>query len=126
MQNQWTKTALGAGLLAATLLLAACGQNQQSGSQASSAAGSGAAPDRSADKQTFVQDCVSGWPQDQRSDAVQQYCSCLADYVIAKYDAETFRRLDQAMRRNEENAEIKAFTQDLADNGLKVCPAPAS
>ena len=117
-------------LTLSAILLVACGQQQAAATptetQASTPVMSAVADDRSADRTVFVQECTASWPKSQQTAAVQQYCDCMADYVMNKYDAETYRRIDDAIRSQQSNAETEAFMADLNDNGLKACPAPVA
>ena len=116
-------------LALSAILLGACGKQAaetQAETQISASATSTAQHDRSADRTVFVQECTASWPKSQQTAAVQQYCDCMADYVMNKYDAETYRRIDDAIRSQQSNAETEAFMADLNDNGLKACPAPVA
>lgn len=117
-------------LTLSAILLGACGQQQAAATptetQASTPVMSAVADDRSADRTVFVQECTASWPKSQQTAAVQQYCDCMADYVMNKYDAETYQRIDTAIRSQQSNAETEAFMADLNDNGLKACPAPVA
>ncbi|MCP2041435.1 hypothetical protein L1281_002035 [Neisseria sp. HSC-16F19] len=123
--------------LAAAAALAACKpQEKTEVAAATTASAPAAAPaaggngnwgSRQLDYDTFVTSCISSLPEPMRTDPYKNYCSCMGNYVLSKYDDAFFRRMEAAVARGEGNTgEFQAFQEDMVTNGLKACPLPTN
>lgn len=129
------KHALILTLAAAAALVACKPQDKTENTPATAASATAAAPAaggqgnwgaRQKDYDAFVNSCVAGLPQDKQNESFKNYCHCMGDYVMNKYDDAFLRRLDASVARGEASEELKAMQEDLMTNGVKVCPLPTN
>lgn len=76
---------------------------------------------------SFIQECAAQFSAKRQADeAVQNYCGCMVDYVMAQYGYPTFQRIDGAGRAGRNTPEVAALSRNIVENSLQTCPPPGN